>query len=53
MDGTDSDRDPWMFKITRALQGFRQASRREAEEMEAQRLVAERDERAAPRGEPA
>jgi len=53
MDGTDPDRDPWMFKITRALQGFRQASRREAEEMEAQRSLAERVEREDPRGEPA
>jgi len=31
MEGTKPDRDPWMDKITRALQGFRQASQRLAE----------------------
>jgi hypothetical protein len=53
MEGIDTDRDPWMDKITHALQGFRRANQREAEQMQAaQRRLAERHDREDLRGEP-
>ena len=35
MEGTDTDHDRWMDKITNALRSFRQASQRKAEELQA------------------
>jgi hypothetical protein len=50
MEGIDTDRNHWMDKITRALQGLRHASQREAEAMQAQRSLAECNDREDPRG---